>query len=63
MFWKLFALLFFFLANESTSAGIERHGLVGDSDGVTFSAGRVTNGAKAANPSAAVAVRKVIFFL
>lgn len=47
------------LANESTSAGIERHGLVGENDGATFCAGRVTNGAKAANPSAAVAVRKV----
>lgn len=37
---------------------VERHGLVGENDGTTFSVGRVMNGAKQAHASPAVAARK-----
>ena len=39
---------------------VERHGLVGENDGTTFSVGRVMNGAKQAHASPAVAARKVL---
>ena len=52
---------YFILGSENLSTVTERSGLVGENDGATFSVGHVTNGAKAALPSAAVNARKVCF--